>query len=165
VAIRTSWRGMFPDKNSIGVRDAMHARAIAQRLPGVAAGAINSPRRDVVVRMLLCQIIMATGAGVRLMNRSAQHVGIGKEGDGQASGIGCCQGFISMAFQAITIFDFSESQCVYPQHSCCQGRKQSNTHAASIGPLFASCSTSFGYYLANLGNHPGGPESWPLLIL
>jgi hypothetical protein len=56
------------------------------------------------------------------MNRSDQDASIGKKGDGYARGIGGCEGFISVAFQAITILDFSESQCVDPQHSHGQGR-------------------------------------------
>ena len=78
---------MFSEQHSIGVRDAMYAGAVTQGRAGMAAGAIHLARRKVVVRVLVGQIIVTTGAGVGLMNRTGEEVGVGKEGEGQARGV------------------------------------------------------------------------------
>ncbi len=92
---------------SAGQGQPMDACAVALGLLLMAFGAARRLRPDVVIRVFEGNIAVATGAGIRLMDRSRQLRLIHKQRNALPGGVGLEQGLVRVTIQAGAILDFS----------------------------------------------------------
>jgi hypothetical protein len=81
----------------------MHAGAVTGGLPFVTVPAIHRLGRKVVVRMLIREIHVATGARVGAVRGGGQFGGVHEQQNLFAARVGLGEGFVRVAFQTITV--------------------------------------------------------------
>src|SRR5262245_33714654 len=107
----------------------MNARTIAFRLAFVTPTTVNRFGSEIVVRMVVSEIGMATGAAVGRMGRSCKFCRIHEQREHFSRSVGLRQRFVRMTFQAVTVSQCCRSNKWPPNPE--RGRDQAlspNTH-------------------------------------
>ncbi len=105
---------------SIAMGHAMHACGITEGGFQMAARAIHGADGHVVVGMLARDVVVATGAGIGVMDGGGEQGAVRKEGD-DAPGVGDGERFIAVAIQAIAVLDLGSRQGQDGEEPCRQG--------------------------------------------